>query len=295
MKAFGFAVLIIVLAARQAFAWGQEGHSIVAEVAQREVKPTTRAAIDKILHHGTLAAVASWADDAKFTTRPDTATWHFVDIPLDQDKYDPKNCIDKKDPSKGNTCLIYALEKLKGELSCAKDEKTRLDDLRFVVHLIGDSTQPLHTVDDLVGGNLLIVKAGFCGLRDPRCTPPTDPPSVKFHELWDSTLITETFYDWGGYVDRLYDPEKGWLNSAEAHKGDPAGSSVVDWVNDTHAQAQVVWRKLLPPDKVINQSYYDTVLPIVDRQLGIGGLRLARYLDATLGRGACHARRASGK
>jgi hypothetical protein len=41
----------------------QEGASIIAEIAQREVKPATRDAIDKILNHGALASVASWADD----------------------------------------------------------------------------------------------------------------------------------------------------------------------------------------------------------------------------------------
>jgi hypothetical protein len=289
MKVVCCAVLLAAMSVQEAFAWGQEGHSIIAEVAQREVKPATRAAIDKILHHGTLAAVASWADDVKYSTRPDTASWHFVDIPLKQDTYEAKDCIDKKDKKKGATCLVAALEKLKGELRCTRDAQTRLDDLRFVVHLVGDSTQPLHTVDDFSGGNGVMVKADFCGLKDATCKPPTNPPSVKFHELWDSTLITETFYDWGGYVDRLYDPKAGWLNSKEARAKDAAGDSVIAWVNDTHAKAQQVWTKLLPANDVIDQSYYTAVLPILDRQLGIGGLRLARLLDATLAPAACHA------
>jgi hypothetical protein len=294
MKTIGSPLLLILLLAllpaRQAWPWGQEGHSIIAEIAQREVKPATRAAIDKILNHGTLASIASWADDIKYTTRPDTQSWHFVDIPLEHDAYAPADCIDKQDPAKGDTCLVAALQKLTPELSCTKDDALRLDDLRFVVHLIGDSTQPLHTVDDLRGGNGLTVKAAFCGLKDAQCKPPADPPDVVFHVLWDTNLITETFYDWGGYVDRLYDPKSGWLNSAEARGSDPAGDSVVAWVNDTHAKAQIVWTRLLPADLVIDQTYYDKVLPILDRQLGIGGLRLARYLDAALAPDACPAR-----
>ena len=282
--------LFSLLLAQRVLAWGQEGHSIIAEIAQREVKPATRDAIDKILSHGTLSSVASWADDVKFTTRPDTAPWHFVDIPLNHDTYAPADCTDKTNPSKGDTCLVAALTKLKADLSCAKDSQTKLDDLRFAVHLVGDSMQPLHTVDDLQGGNGLMVKEAFCGLKDITCHLPTNPPSLKFHVLWDGTLITETFYDWGGYVDRLYDPQHGWLNSSEAHSLDPSGDSIVAWVNDTHAIAQNIWTKLLPANDVIDQNYYTAVLPILDRQLGIGGLRLTRYLDAALAPDACPAR-----
>src|SRR5262249_38237955 len=149
------------------------------------------------------------------------------------------------------------------------------------------STQPLHTVDDLVGGNGLMVKAAFCGLKDPGCSPPTSPRTVKFHEVWDSTLITETVYDWGAYVDRLYAPQTGWLNSSAARGPDPAGDSPENWVNDTHAQAQLVWTKMVPASNVLDQSYYDAALPVLDRQLGLGGLRLARFLDAVLAPGAC--------
>ena len=91
----------------------------------------------------------------------------------------------------------------------------------------------------------------------------------------------------GGYVDWLYDPKSGWLNSAEARQPDPAGDSIIAWVNDTHAVAQTVWTKMLRTDEVIDQQYYERILPILDRQPGIGGLRLARYLDFALSTDAC--------
>jgi nuclease S1 len=290
MKAFVCAVVLSALGVQQAHAWGQEGHSIIAEIAQREIKPTTRDAIDKILHHGTLAAVASWADDAKFTPAwKYTADWHFVDIPLGHDTYAPLDCKPKHDASKPDSCLVSALSQLETELACATDERTKRNLLRLVVHLIGDSTQPLHTVDDLIGGNNLPVTAAFCGLRDPGCSPPAQPPTIPFHVIWDSTLITDTFYDWGGYVDRLYDPKQGWLNTDEARGPDPGGDTIIGWINDTHAQAEIVWTKLLPSNNVLDQSYYNNVLPILDRQLGLGGLRLARFLDAVLAPAACKA------
>jgi len=285
------AAVLAVASVQQAYAWGPEGHSIIAEIAQREVKPETRSAIDRILHHGTLAAVASWADDAKFTPPWQyTYDWHFVDIPLSHDTYAPLDCKPKHDATKPDACLISALTQLKTELACATDERTRRNLLRLVVHLIGDSAQPLHTVDDLTGGNDLMVTAAFCGLTGgPSCTPPANPPTIKFHVVWDSTLITETVFDWGAYVDRLYDPQQGWLNSDQARGPDPGSDTLIGWINDTHAQAEIVWTKLLPANHVLDQDYYNKVLPILDRQLGLGGLRLARFLDAVFAPGACRA------
>jgi hypothetical protein len=288
MKALAYAAVLALASVQQAHAWGQEGHSIIAEVAQREIKPATRGTIDKILHHGTLASVASWADDAKFTPAwKYTANWHFVDIPLSHDTYAPLDCKPKHDANKPDACLVSALNQLKTELACATDERTKLNLLRLVVHLIGDSTQPLHTVDDLTGGNDLVVTAAFCGSKDPGCIPPANPPTIKFHVIWDSTLITDTFYDWGAYVDRLYDPKQGWLNTDEARGPDPGSDTIIGWINDAHAQAAIVWTKMLPSNNVLDQSYYNNVLPILDRQLGLGGLRLARFLDAVFAPGAC--------
>jgi hypothetical protein len=46
---------------------------------------------------------------------------------------------------------------------------------------------------------------------------------------------------------------------------------------------------MLPSTNVLDQTYYNNVLPILDRQLGLGGLRLARLLAAAFAPGACKA------
>src|SRR4051794_26327152 len=75
--------------AHHAWAWGQEGHSIVAEVAQRRLEPEPSRKVKAILGgEVSLASVASWADDVR-GARPETYNWHFVDIPLAADAYDP--------------------------------------------------------------------------------------------------------------------------------------------------------------------------------------------------------------
>jgi hypothetical protein len=56
-----------------ASAWGPEGHSIVAEIAQRRLSPDAVNMLATVLGRGhSLASIASWADDAR-DQRPETA------------------------------------------------------------------------------------------------------------------------------------------------------------------------------------------------------------------------------
>jgi hypothetical protein len=52
----------------------------------------------------------------------------------------------------------------------------------------------------------------------------------------------------------------------------------VQWAEETHAAAQFVWREL-PESRIVDDDYYRKVRPVLDRQLAIAGVRLARFLD----------------
>lgn len=260
-----------------AFAWGQEGHSIVAEIAQRRLSPEAAAAVDAILGKGhSLASVASWADDQR-GAHPDTYNWHFVDIPIADGTYDPATEC-KPDP-KGD-CTIAALERLKPALQCGDDAAKR-DALRYAVHLIGDLHQPLHTVNEARGGNDIPVKVTFKGNT---CFKNCDL-DTNFHATWDTTLITRTVWNWGAFVDR---EEAGFLATPEAKDPAAVAGTPTDWLLQTHAAAQTVWA-LKPTNGVLDDAYYTAVLPVVERQLGLGGLRLAAWLNDAFAAKACPA------
>ena len=88
----------------RAFAWGQEGHSIVAELTERRLDADTLRKIKVLLGGVSMASVASWADDYR-GSHPETGGWHFVDIPFDQNAYDPgRGCK----PEKGD-CIIHSI------------------------------------------------------------------------------------------------------------------------------------------------------------------------------------------
>jgi len=263
----------------QVLAWGQEGHSIIAEIAQRKLSPEAATAIQSLLGKGhSLASTSTWADDVR-SARPTSSRWHFADIPVDSTDYKPeRDC--KPDPAKGD-CIVAELERLRNELRCGP-QQDRMEALMFAVHFVGDIHQPLHTILEKGGGNEIDVKMTVKGLT---CTKDCDL-QTNFHRAWDSDLIHRTVFSWGTYVERLV---TGWLKSAEAKKVGIDGGKPADWVVETHRHAQRVWH-LLPADNVIDDDYFNQVVPIMDRQLGVAGLRLARYLNETFASPRCPSR-----
>jgi hypothetical protein len=260
-----------------AAAWGPDGHSIVAEVAQQRLSEPAAQLARKLLNGRSMASVASWADDYR-ASHPETEQWHFVDIPLNVTTYDAAR--DCKPNRQSGDCIIAALGRVQKDLRCASGQ-ARVHALKFAVHLLGDLHQPLHTVKEKRGGNDIQVDVFMRGLRNcPTCAVEHTP--VDFHKAWDETLIQRTVWNWGAYVDRL---EDGWLKTAEAKVEDPAADhapidekTFIAWAEETHRAAQTVWYGR-PADDVLDDRYLRDVLPIMDRQLGIAGLRLARLLN----------------
>ena len=277
MRAIACAALLALPLGGPALAWGPEGHSIVAEIAQQRLTPQAALAVQGLLSGRSLASIASWADDIR-DQRPDTSQWHFVDIPLDVSQYDPaRDCK----PSAEGDCVVAELNRLKTDLRCAGSAAGKLDALKFAVHFLGDIHQPLHAVGDQRGGNGIPVVVFLKGLA---CTQACKTPLLSnFHAAWDSDLIHAAVFAWGSYVDRL---EQGWLKTPAAQKPGIDGGTPADWAVETHAAAQTVWN-LLPANHVIDDAYFQNALPVLDRQLGVAGLRLARVLNDAYASSEC--------
>jgi hypothetical protein len=94
----------------QAGAWGPEGHSIVAEIAQRKIaqeQPALAQKLEAILGPGrSLASIASWADDFR-EEHKSTTNWHFVDIPIADSTFNPATECKPNDPD--GDCIIAEL------------------------------------------------------------------------------------------------------------------------------------------------------------------------------------------
>lgn len=97
--------------------------------------------------------------------------------------------------------------------------------------------------------------------------------ATDLHTLWDSTLIQRDYWNWGHYVDVL---EEGWLKSQDAQGVD--GGKPEDWAVETHAKAKEVW-DMSPAGTLLDDTYLKKAIEIINRRLGVAGLRLAKVLN----------------
>ncbi len=121
------------------WAWGRLGHRVISRIAENKLNPKAKAAIAELLDES-IADASTWADENRGRL-PKTAPWHYVDVPLDEPRYDPRFSADV--PQKG--CIVDKIHEFQATL---KDPARSLDDrrfaLRFLIHCIEDLPQPLH-------------------------------------------------------------------------------------------------------------------------------------------------------
>jgi hypothetical protein len=280
-----FAGAVLMLAAGPlapaALAWGPQGHAIVAEIAEIRLSDTAKQKVQEILsavHKSHLDEVASWADDIR-PSHPDTAPWHFVDIPLNAAAYKAsRDC-------KGGACVVVQIQRfvavLKDGSASAPD---RLEALKFIVHFVGDIHQPLHDEDHGdKGGNT--VHLTYFG------------KSTNLHAVWDGGIIEKAtgikvgphfsvdFQATRAEAEKLNND----ITAAEVTEWAPAGMVgdikvvTVQWANDSHKLAQQAYKDL-PAHRTGNWAgtYQQKAWPVVEGQLERGGVRLAEVLNEAL-------------
>lgn len=261
---------LLLLCSMSAMPMGSSGHSVVAEIAQQRLNPAASAAVAEVLPGRSLSSIASWADDVR-SSRPETSAWHFVNIPVALGVYHPST--ECASTPKGD-CIVEELKRLRSDLRCAPTPAARREALLWTVHFLGDIHTPLHTIAELAGGNgldaLLYTKGLTCA-----GTCRATPILTNLHSAWDGGLIDKMTWDWGALVDRI---EDGWLKTTDAMTPGLDEGTPSDWAIETHQVAQRVWA-MTPANGVIDDAYFNQAVPILDRQIGVAGLRLARFLN----------------
>ena len=133
-----------------------------------------------------------------------------------------------------------------------------------MVHFVGDLSQPFHAMADARGGNdvpVSVFGATQCG----------EYP-CNLHSVWDSELILHT-----GLREHRY--ARDWRNDCQRPpEGRFRGSGGVG--QRFAAIAKQAW---VQPQTNIDDAYFLRERPVVDRQLALAGLRLARLLNEELG------------
>lgn len=233
MRAIGI-FIALVLTSVPTWAYGQEGHEAICQIAYNELTDKARAEVDRLL------ALEPEADERLFRVGcrwPDRysefpsdlnprSNDHYINVPRGTATIDGR-CYNKR----GNQvqhCLTKAIELDKLVLQDPNvSDIDKLKALKFLGHWIGDIHQPLHVsyADDR-GGNDITADASGC--KD------------KLHAVWDSCIPRDQMME-GGY--RLKDDRGSfgdalWGEITNAETKAWLSGTPVDWANESYALAQ---------------------------------------------------------
>lgn len=228
-----------------------------------------------------MADISSWADMIIYSPGYPEYAWtrplHFVDS--EDCKYDDdRDCPDGK-------CVIGAISNFTTQAACTGNlwpRGFRSDALKFLVHFIGDLSQPLHTCGRQRGGNAAVIT--FDGHRS------------NLHSIWDTFLVRKRIIQVAGdqslYKEYLLNQikngtykevYKSWIAQYPIDRLNHNGNSlaVIYWANDTDSfNCDVVWGPYdTDPKQDFGDDYFLQVAGIIDLQIAKAGVRLADWLN----------------
>jgi hypothetical protein len=263
-------------------AWGTLGHATVAYIAQNYVDDTVKSWAQGLLGDTSdsyLANVASWADEYRATTAGKwSAPFHFIDA----EDSPPTDCNVDYDRDCGSTgCSVSAIANYTQRVGDGRlSDANTAEALKFLVHLLGDVTQPLHDEALDVGGNTITVT--FDGYDDDNLHSDWDTyipeklvggSALSDASTWADELIQEI--DSGSYKSVA----ASWIAGDDP---DAAVDSAMTWATDANAFVCTV----VMPDGVaalqegdLYPTYYNSVTPTIELQIAKGGYRLANWLN----------------
>ncbi|ETS76256.1 Nuclease PA3 [Pestalotiopsis fici W106-1] len=263
-------------------AWGTLGHATVAYIAQNYVDDTVASWAQGLLGDTSdsyLANIASWADEYRATTAGKwSAPFHFIDA----EDSPPTDCNVDYDRDCGSTgCSVSAIANYTQRVGDGRlSDANTAEALKFLVHLLGDVTQPLHDEALDVGGNTITVT--FDGYDDDNLHSDWDTyipeklvggSALTDAQTWANELIKEI--DSGSYKSQA----ASWIAGDDP---DAAVDSAMTWATDANAFVCTV----VMPDGVaalqegdLYPTYYNSVTPTIELQIAKGGYRLANWLN----------------
>ena len=292
--------------------WGCKGHQVVALIAEAHLTPHARAMVMEILDASPISAdlrrycgvsgldafadSATWADDER-SIRPETAGWHFLDIPRGAPKGDVAPYCP---PSTG--CVTSAIaDQLAVLRKPDASAQERADALRFVIHFVGDLHQPLHaTTNDDRGGNC--VPVAFFGNAPAKPNPLTEDYRPNLHGIWDTDILEH--FETGETVQQIADElESKFKTQIPAWESKPVDP--IAWAWESHQIAEDVAYGDLPVkiaietpapvnacsddnhistrifnlNEELGDSYENAAGAVIQEQLTKAGARLASVLN----------------
>jgi len=258
-EAINMKIKIIIIAAVstlisfQALSWGKTGHRVTGAIAQWYLTSKAQAAINNILLNEDLAEASTYPDEMRSNPsdfwKKTASPWHYVNV------HAGKKYADVGAPPEGDavTALTMFSKQLTNPKSTLAEKQLAL---KFIVHIVGDLHQPVHSGSDLdKGGN--DIKMTFFWKKS------------NLHRIWDSGLIDRqklSYSEWAQILNRKITPQqaKEWMVT------DPTL-----WV----AESVKLREGLYPTKDKIAWDYQYQNVPVLKQRLEMAGVRLAAYLN----------------
>lgn len=251
--------MLLLLIPMSGFSWGVTGHRVVAEIASRHLTPQARKAIYALLGKQSMAMVANWPDFIKSDTTHQydhTSPWHYLDFPPNCTRQQFDEVIKAHSTGENLYTETQALLKKLKDPSTSKADKVFA--LTFLIHMIGDMHQPLHTGrDEDQGGNKIQVMW-------------FDRPT-NLHRVWDEHLIEFQQLSYTEYTQALDTASAATVRNIQS-------GSVADWMYDSNQLSGKVYSLTHAGDK-LSYRYNFWFAADLNKQLLKGGLRLAALLN----------------
>lgn len=270
-------IVIVVLWPVRTAGWGNRGHQVIARIAMARLSTSARQAIAELLDPGeTIESVSNWADQ---NGSPETKSWHFVAIPLADNRYSKA-----RDCGRDETCIIDAIAlQITILKDIDKDSKVRAEALKFLVNLIGDLHQPFHVTTNTNPPDL--------GANKVRVVSLSGRPT-SLHEVWDTDLVeyglklsAKSVGEYVTYLNKKF--PRSSANQSNQSSFISTQGSVTDWALETHKMPWGAYYHtngdFMVADQKrswnLDQPYYQKNVPVVEVQLVRAGVRLARVLN----------------
>jgi nuclease S1 len=276
---------MLLLCPVSAWAWGSDGHKIVAVVAADNLTPVTASHVASILGVpadkraiATAMEAASNRPDTEFRDQDKkTAPWHFIDICLQDQQADiPARCP-------GGNCVTAKIDEYAKRLKDGNyDHWGAPGDLAFLIHFVGDIHQPLHAANDADrGGNCVKVDSNY--------------RENELHAVWDTTVVhrLEDSIDSGRPETTAHKLERTYAGELEADSWIPADQ--IAWESNQVARSDIYGALQIPIEPCqptadlcinplghvieLNSAYLDHADTIAGHQLAKAGFRLASLLN----------------
>jgi hypothetical protein len=298
--------LTVTLAAPPSWGWGETGHRAVGRLAAALLTPAARKKIANILDvdnnktaiANALSDAAEWPDAVARDEYKQSVPWHFIDLGVKANPAKDNPLWDSPDAAFARIVKFFGTVKRGDE-----DELEPGSDLKFLVHLVGDVHQPLHSATNQDrGGNCLFIK--FTKEEGGSST------RTKFHSAWDTSMLEDRL----GKDDRTLARHliHDWKTLTAAEQSAITGPTLSDngsdtvraWVSESHGLAVTQLYGTLSPSVpqfetqevssncheaapvfksktwILDEDATDEASRLMEQQLMKAGARLATLLNA---------------